>query len=187
VTPQRAIRALLPFVLAVGVVGACSTAADEPEGLAAPSTQPTAETPADEPTESADDAETAALEALFEEYWAAVAELWNDPQLEPDVIRHVATPGHSEMMLTYVHRELISNDARREGEPVIGEIVAHVDGDEARVEGCVDQSEWSLMVGDNEVPVDLGGSRPHVLEAVPSDDGWLVNDELSEDEATITC
>lgn len=191
VSPRRAVRALLPCAIAVGIISACSASAEEPTGLATPSPEPTAAPTVDEPTESAEDTESAeqlaALETLFEEYWAAVTDLWNDPELDPDVIRHVTTPGHSEMMLTYVHRELIANDARRDGEPVIGEIVTHIDGDEARVEGCVDQSDWKLLVGDTEVPVDFGGPRPYVLEAVPSDDGWLVNDELDEDEATIAC
>lgn len=179
------IAAVAGFVLAVST---CSSDIDAmPETAPPTAAAPTDSSPAPTPTPTPVEDDEAELAALFLAYWDSVADLWNDPRLEPEVLADVATDARTEAVLTYVHSELIENSAHRRGEPEFGEITVTLDGESAVVEACLDQSEWKLIANGNEVPVDLSEVRPSVVTAIRIDDSWLIEDALGHEEASITC
>jgi hypothetical protein len=174
-TLRLAVVLIMPLVLSVG----CDSAGDEPLGLAAsPTHAPTADPTADD--------DVVMLEALYGSYWEAFVDLSNDPRIEPEVFEGITTREFAQDEMSYIRAQLIDNDLRRVGEPELSNITVVVTGDEARIEACLDETEWTVLQGDEDREFDLGISAS-VRSAERGPDGWLISGIVSSDDARITC
>jgi hypothetical protein len=143
--------------------------------------------PTETPTSDSGD-DVATLEALHDAYWDAFVEASNGPIVDSALFEGVATTGVIERRLGYVQTELVGRNARRQGEPAISDVAVTIDGDNARIESCVDSTNWTLIVEGEEVPTTSSGPKPFAMTAErgPGSD-WLINEVLTTDDAEITC
>lgn len=157
-------------------VSGCS--GDEPEPEPTPSTSETTDPEAEA---------TAQITAAYYEWWDAVVEATNTGTLEPGPFQDIATSLAIDKQLLVVRR-LADQGITRQGEPEIFQpAVTTLDGDTARIEGCVDEASWKLIQNDEELPADSRGPTPRVLDFVRQDGAWIVADTVPQQEATITC
>lgn len=177
------LRVLAPLMFAAIVAVACGASGEEPRGLSTTSTE--SASPASSPSEDA--AAQAELESLHTAYWDAFVTASNGPLIDASLFDGIATTGVVERRLGYVQSELVARDARREGEPSIRNVAIEINDSQARIESCVDSSDWKLIVGDAEVPLETSGPAPSVMTAELTPDGWRINKVLSSKEAEITC
>lgn len=129
----------------------------------------------------------AALEALYLAYWDAFVNVSNDPRIDTDLFAGITTDALAERKLSYVDRELIANDVRREGEPELSDVTVTVDGDTAQVEACLDESSWKILHDGEEVSWEFGDPVPAPMRAERTAEGWVLTDDVAQEEATITC
>lgn len=168
------------------VFSACSATTEEPDGLAA--SPPETRSPATDAAAASDSeaADLAEIETVFAAYWDAVIESENGPVSDPAIFDGIATGGAVEMQLTNVNN-LINDGIRRIGAPALSEPVIHLAGDTARVEVCVDISDWGAAVGDHTAPPQPSDPSPRVVDMERIEGAWLVTDQIDPSEATITC
>jgi hypothetical protein len=176
-----------------GTVAGCSTdddkGGDEPiEGAQTNSPEPSEQSPEDD-TNGED---VAALEGLYQDYWAARIELENDPEMDFSVYDGITT--QTMVQQDGMRLEPLKDDGiYREGEPTITDVTVDVagDGESARIESCKSEEGWDVLqngeVLPEAVPDELLRPHPFLVAAKRSGDGWLINRTLPQDEATITC
>lgn len=178
------------LLLVALLLGASACGEDEPSPvLEDDAAGSTADPPDEATTEDPDDteaADVAELEGLYDAFWDARIRSHNGPSVDADLYDDIATTGFAEAELGYVQSELIANEARREGEPVVSDVTVTVDGDRATIDSCVDESRWLLVAGGEEVPLDLG-TEPHVVTATRTEDGWRIDDRLPIKRSDLTC
>lgn len=142
-------------------------------------------TPTPTPEQTADDA--AAVVDVFERYLDAVVAMENGPEPDPALLFGIAT---DDVTGEHVRRaaDLGQDGLRRVGEPQVGEPEVVVDGDEARLEVCVDEDTWTAELADGtSVESTPRGPSPRVYDLVREDGTWLVAALVPQAEATLTC
>lgn len=176
----RSLAALSALALGM-LIAACG--ADEPATEATPTPTATAAPTAPK----SDDAEAIAeIQAVYRAYWDAMVAAESGPSADPALFEGIATVPVIELNMRIV-QGFIQNGIHREGAPDVAEPSVSVDGDTARIEGCVDLTESKLMAGDTEVGIQHTGPEPRVYDAERSGDAWLISAEVDQAEATITC
>ncbi|AYY12112.1 hypothetical protein EF847_04705 [Actinobacteria bacterium YIM 96077] len=173
---------------ALVVLSGCSSDGDEPAGLdATDDASPTEEVEqADDGEEAGAAEDEAMLEELFADFWDAVVAAENGPEVDYELFEGIATDEVIEERLARA-REWEELGVHREGEPIIENVTVTVEGDEARIEACRDESEWLVIADGEPVDIETTGLTPNVFTAERDGDGWLINGRLDSSEATITC
>jgi hypothetical protein len=186
-TRLAAVSALLALT---ATMAGCSSDSEGSEPIDGAET----ETPGPEETgdgeDGGEDADVAALEDLYAEYWDVVVELENGGELDVAVFEGIATGGVAEDVIGGL-RSARDNNVHREGEPVIDNVTVSVDGDTAHIESCKSEADWTFVVNGEPAPEMLPeeAAQPHVhvLSATRESGEWLINGTLKVDKATITC
>jgi hypothetical protein len=175
-----------------GTVAGCSS---DDDGGDEPIEGAETETPGADDTEdgggAGEGADVAALEQLYADYWDAMVELESSEDLDPQLLDGIATSRVLESELSRINTYK-SHGFHRQGEPTIENVTVEVTGDTARIEACKNEGEWPFVTADGEEVTDpafadLDETKPNVLEAERSSDGWLVSGSLPMREATISC
>ncbi|WP_165988049.1 hypothetical protein [Streptomyces sp. YIM 98790] len=171
----------------------CSSAGDEESGddeIAGAEPASPAENDAtggDQEGEGTAEADTAALEQLYQDYWAALIALENGEDLDPALFEGIATPGVTEEQISRV-QPMKDDGIRRVGEPVIDEITVELAPDgSARIQSCAGPEGWTAVRNGEEVPIQSAGRSPRVVLAERASGTWLISEERPSEEATITC
>lgn len=176
-------RLLGPVIVVLAVtallVGCAEEATPEQGSGVPPASSPT-------PSEAPED-DVAAITDAFERYLDAVVAMENGPSPDPALLFGIAT---DDVAGEHVRRaaEYQSNGIRRVGEPAVGTPDVSVDGEEARLEVCIDEDGWTAEVADG-TPVTASpeGPTPRVYGFAQVDGAWLVSALVPQVEATITC
>lgn len=180
---KRMATTLLPALTAAALLSGCTSSPGEDESPILPTESAEETTPAPGDAEAAD---IAALERLYGEYWDALIALENGGAVEADPFEGIATPTVIEQILNRV-LPIRDSGHRREGEPLIQDVAVTVQGDEARIEACVDEDAWAMVQDGEEVPIEKEGAMPRVAAAERSGGVWLIKDLLPQEKALITC
>jgi hypothetical protein len=180
----------LALLALTGTVTGCSSddEGNEPiEGAQTNSPEPGNETPEDDDN----NADVAALERLYQEYWDARIELENSKQLDFSVYDGITTETlvQEEGALLQQFRD---DGIRRQGEPTVTDVTVEVTGATARIESCKKEDGWAIVrdgevLPESEIPDELREPHPFLMAAKRSGDGWLISRSLPQEEATITC
>jgi hypothetical protein len=177
------------LVASAVILVACDAAGEEPTGL---NTSPPATTettsPAETPTNDSGD-DVATLEALNEQYWDVFTNLQNNPRIDAEAYDGIAGGLVVERDLGYIRAQLVDNELHREGAPEISNVAVTVDGDAARIEMCVDETEWPVFKDDEELDFNLGISATAVT-AERTSEQWLISEILlseEDEDMEITC
>lgn len=168
----------------MGLTG-CSSDSEEPTGLDV--TAGSSESPPDEPSGPSQTDDVAAIEQLYADYWDAVIASENGPNPDPTLFDGIATGAAVESHVSRVQR-MVEEEQQRFGEPTVGDVKVTVDGDTARAEACVDQQDWGVIVqGQTQPPFE--GLKPGPMGTLleRTADGWLIVDDMSVKEASVTC
>ncbi|MBB0228924.1 hypothetical protein [Streptomyces calidiresistens] len=183
-TPIRRSR-FLAVVVAAALLSACSGGGDDADDAALPVPTPAEETPESEETLSEEDVR--ALEDLHDRYWAEIIAIENGAPLDGGSLLEFASPDLVEKRLTMV-ASYHDQGFFREGEPAITDVtVLSVGEDSARVESCVNEDDWPIMADGVEAPIEKRGATPRVFLAELNPEGWILVDQLPQEEAVISC
>lgn len=167
-------------VVLVSALAVSGCSGDEPE----PDSTPTATTSETLDPRAAAEAE---IIGVYHDWWDAVVDATNTGSVEAGPFEGVAENVAIEQQLTVVRR-LNDQGITRQGEPEIYEpAVTALDGDTARVEGCVDEANWTSTQNDVALPADTRGPTARVFDLVRLDEGWIVANSVPQQEATIKC
>lgn len=166
---MRRVAVLVVSMVAVVGVAGCSSPGEEPPGLTA--------SPATSPTSAADDGADADTEAAILEayhaYWdATVAAQRGNPDAALFADNTRGSLVEEELATARQYAEL---GISREGEPAFSDVVVEVDGDDADVWACVDNSAWVVPEAAGE-PLGVLATGLH-LERV--DGAWYVTEYVS--------
>lgn len=173
------------LVVGIALVGALTMSGcgngDEPEAES-PTAAESATTAAPDPDEAA----AQDIAAVYHRWWDAVVQAENEILLDAVPFEGLATNLVIDQQLVSV-RQYAEDGIHRVGQPTVSEPVVTVDGDTARVEGCVDESTWGAERNGDPLPADTRGPTPRVFDFVRQDGTWIVSERLPQEEATITC
>lgn len=177
------------FVVGLALVGTLAMSGcgngDEPEVESTlPASEPTTTTTTVAPDPDLAAAET--ITAVYHQWWEAVIQAENEGLIDAGPFEGLATNVVIDRQLLSV-RTNAKDGILRVGEPTVSEPVVTVNGDAARVEGCVDESTWGAEKDGEPLPSDTRGPTPRVFDFVRQDDTWIVSERLPQEEATITC
>lgn len=177
-TPLRRGSVILTLFAALAIAG-CSD--DDPEPAETLTPAPTL-TPTPDATAEA----IAQITDVYDQWWDATIAATNAGSLDPAPFEGIASDiAINEQLL--VVRQLNDGGITRSGEPEVAEPQITVDGETARVEGCVDESGWAVTVDGEEMPADDRGATPRVFDYANQNGTWVVAALVAQQEATITC
>lgn len=132
------------------------------------------------------DEDVAAIQQLYADYWEALIASENGPDPDPALFDGIAAGGILEAQVARV-QNMVDEEQRRVGQPIIGEAQVSVDGDQARAEACVDQQPWGVVVQEQtQPPLDI---EPDPIGVVLEREGtsWIIVDRIPIANATISC
>ncbi|MBB0230957.1 hypothetical protein [Streptomyces calidiresistens] len=186
-------RVLAVLLTAVACLTAgCSSSGEEQEGageiMGAETAPPESPTGAAEGEETGtEEADVAALEQLYRDYWKALIALENGDALDPGLFEGIATPGVTEEQISRV-QPMKDDGIRREGEPAVDDpVVELISDDSARIESCVDPENWTAVRNGENLPIQSAGKSPRVVLAERTSGTWLISEERPSEEAVLTC
>jgi hypothetical protein len=140
----------------------------------------------DEPVATPTLSESDKIERVYAAYWDAIIASENGPDPSPELFDDVAV-GHALQQQIRRVRDMVESDAHRVGEPNIGEPQITVNDTTARVEACVDQDSWDVVVDGTTLPPTSAGPQPAIADLQQFDGTWLVTRLVPQSEATLTC
>ncbi|QKV69486.1 hypothetical protein HUT13_12345 [Streptomyces harbinensis] len=130
------------------------------------------------------------LAEFYAAYWDALVELENSEELNVELLDGFVTGELLEGEVSRL-RDFRANGLSRSGEPVIEDVTITVDEDTARIESCKSEEGWDVVTGGevipNVVPEELLAFHPYVVTLERTSEGWLINETLPQEEATISC
>ena len=160
---NRVLLVIIATLLLSGSLSACS--GDE----SAPVATKTTATPDPKAVD------TAAVKALYERYWAAMAEAENNADADPKRFADILEGSYGERYLKLV-RDYESEGIVREGQAVITDLDVKLNGDSAIVIACVDEDDWLFKKDGKFLDQPKLGTKPATAEVERSGDGWIITD-----------
>lgn len=181
---KRMATTLLPALTAAALLSGCTSSPGEDESPILPTESAEETTPASGDAEAAD---IAALERLFRDYNAAIAELDASPEVNMSVFDGIA---NDEVRETHLGRtqSLKNLGLRVEGEFTVSGLMVELGGDAARVQGCVNADAREVLDENGDVvPAEHTDSDASLVLAERAEGGWLITEDRGAEGATVTC
>lgn len=119
--------------------------------------------------------DTAAVKALYERYWAAMAEAENNADADPKRFATILGGSYGERYLKLV-RDYKSQGITRSGHAVITDLDVKLNGDTAIVLACVDEDDWLFKKDSTLMEQPKLGTKPATAEVERSVKGWIITD-----------
>ena len=160
---NRVLLVIIATLLLSGSLSACS--GDESSPVATKTTA----------TPDPKAVDTAAVKALYERYWAAMAEAENNADADPKRFATILQGPYGERYLKLV-RDYESEGIVREGQAVITDLDVKLNGDSAIVIACVDEDDWLFKKDGKFLDQPKLGTKPATAEVERSGDGWMITD-----------
>lgn len=132
--------------------------------------------------------DVAALEQVFRAYWGALTALASgDAPENRALLDGIATEKVTEETVVILANDRVQG-YRYRGNREVMKVTVRLEGDTARLEGCLDVDGWVLYQDGEEVlDPGPGATDPVVLNAERFPDGWLISEHPEESDAELAC